>query len=168
MLIILVIFYSHFTLISFYQKFFYHKVPFFFILIPTLQCWSPMLMSKVLFPHISLIKHTYDHFDASSGLILFDQSLIICQHFNQILFILASDQFREVNLQFVFMKVKSHWILCVIMCIKILTLDITSSLLHLHWNFITSTFWVYFRVLSFNFSSPLVLWLRCESHLSGF
>jgi hypothetical protein len=41
-----------------------------------------MLVPTILFPHV--VPNEAPIFDATPGLILFDQKLIICQQFNQI------------------------------------------------------------------------------------
>jgi hypothetical protein len=60
---------------------------------------------------LSLIEH---HFDASPGLILFDQGLIICQPFESNIGLIKCGSYWhliklcEIEFQSMFMKVKSH------------------------------------------------------------
>jgi hypothetical protein len=102
---------------------------------------------------LSLIRHPYDHFDASSGLILFDQGLITCQPLESNISLIKYCSYWhlinlcEIDSQSMFMKVKSHWNFYMFICIKILAFDIDIFLVVLEFH--------YFGISRFTLGSPL-------------
>jgi hypothetical protein len=80
MMITSIIFNFNFALVSLYKKFICHKTLFlFYIWFQNFNVGVQCLCQKYYLLILSLIKHSCDYFDASSGPILFDQGLITCQ-----------------------------------------------------------------------------------------